>query len=317
MMYRGQFAQLMVPGLHHMFVHWLDVTQRESEYDKIFNLETSEDAFEDEAEFSGLGPLNQKPEGTAVLYDDAVQGGTKRYLHLPWALGVRTSFELFRDDKYGLIKQVPKALARSAQFTREQQAANVFNLGFTNAITTTDGVSLFNTQHPLLGGPQATAIGPGVSSIIASAGTFPNRPLVDSDLSVSALQQCMDQFERLIDSQGLPVVLKPKTVFIPPALRWIAREILGSPNVPYSAENQINSLIPEELSYAIGHYLTSDSAWFVLCDKESHQLKYFDRDPLDEDFADDFDTKTLKEMCYMRFSVGATSWMGVWGSNGA
>lgn len=316
MMYRGQFAQLMVPGLHHTFVHWLDLMQRQSEYDKIFNLETSENAFEDEVEFSGLGPLNQKPEATAVLYDNAVQGGTKRYLHTPWALGVRTSFELFRDDKYGLIKQVPKAIARSAQFTREQQAFNIFNLGFTNAVLTTDGVSIFNTQHPLLGGTRATSIGPGVSSIIAAAGTYPNRPLVDADLSVTALQGASDTFERLIDSQGLPIVVIPKYILIPPALRWIAREILGSPHAPYTAENQINNLVAEDWTYCVGHYLTSDSAWFLMCDKESHQLKYFDRDPLDEDYADDFDTKSLKEMAYMRFSVGATSWMGTYGSNG-
>jgi len=316
MQYRGQFAQLMVPGLHHLFVHWLDLQQRDSEFDKIFNMEKSEDAFEDEVEFSGLGPLNEKPEATAVLYDDAIQGGTKRYLHLPWALGVRTSFELFRDDKYNLIKQVPKALARSAHFTDEQQSFNVFNQGFTNAVTTTDGVSLFNTRHPLLGGVRATNIGPGVSSIIAAAGTFPNRPLVDMDLSVTALQQAMDTFERLIDSQGLPVVLKPKYVLIPPELRWIAREILGSPHAPYTAENQINSLIAEDLQYCIGHYLTSNTAWFVLCDKESHQLKYFTRDPMDEDYSDDFDTKSLKQVCYKRFSVGATSWMGVYGSPG-
>jgi hypothetical protein len=307
----------MVPNLHHLFVHWLDLHQRDTEYDKIFNIETSKQAFEDEVEFSGLGPLSQKPEATAIIYDDAVQGGTKRYLHLPWALGVRTSFELFRDDQYNLIKQVPKALARSAQFTREQQAFNVFNLGFTNAITTTDGVSLFNTQHPLLGGVKATNIGPGLSSIIAAAGTFPNRPLVDSDLSVTALQNAMDSFERLVDSQGLPSVLKPKYVLIPPEVRWIAREILGSPHAPYTAENQINSLVAEDLQYCIGHYLTSNQAWFVLCDKESHQLKYFDRDPLDEDYSDDFDTKSLKQVVYMRFSVGATSWMGVWGSAGA
>lgn len=316
MMYRGQFAQLMVPGLHHMFVHWLDTTQRELEYPQIFNLETSDSAFEDEAEMTGLGPLNPKPEATAVLYDSAVQGGTKRYLHTPWALGVRTSFELFRDDKYGLIKQVPKAIARSARFVEEQQAFNIFNQGFTNAVLTTDGVSIFNTQHPLLGGAAATAIGPGVASIIAAAGTYPNRPLVDADLSVTAIQGASDSFERLIDSQGLPILLIPKLLLIPPALRWMAREILGSPHAPYTAENQINSLIAEDLHYAVGHYLTSDSAWFMLCDKESTQLKYFWRDQLDEDFADDFDTKSLKEMAYMRFSVGATSWMGTYGSNG-
>jgi hypothetical protein len=316
MQYRGQFAQLMVPGLHSTFVHWRDLSIRDSEYDKIFNIETSDNAFEDVAEFAGLGPLNPKPEATAIFYDSAIQGGSKRYLHTPWALGCRTSFELFRDDKYGLIKQVPQALVRSAQFTREQTAFNVFNLGFTNAVLTTDGVSLFNTQHPLLGGAAATGIGPGVGAIIAAAGTFPNRPLTDVDFSYVALQQATDTFERLIDSRGIPTVLKPKLVLGAPALRWLFREVLGSPYAPNTAENQINAMVAEDLNYAIGHYLTSDSAWFLLCDKESHKLRYFERDPLDEDYADDFDTMSLKERAYMRFSVGADSWMGVWGSNG-
>src|SRR5437879_12560651 len=101
-----------------------------------------------------------------------------RYLHLAYGLGVRSSFELYEDDQYNVINQVPKALARSAHFVKEQQSFNVFNLGFTT-VTTTDGLSLFNTSHPLLGGPAATSVAPGIANIIASAGTYPNRPTVD------------------------------------------------------------------------------------------------------------------------------------------
>lgn len=315
MMVRGQNAQLMAPGLHHVFVHWTDLLQREVEYEKVFNIETSSMAYEDEIEFSGLGPMAEKPEGEAITYDDAIQGGTKRYQHLSYALGVRTSWELYEDDQYGLIKQVPKALARSAHFTKEQNAWNVFNLGFTTALSS-DGVALFNTAHPLLGGPAATLIGPGVSNYISSAGTYPNEPSTDQDLSISALQGAINQFERLIDSQGIPVTLKPRHVIIPPELKWLAREYLGSPHKPDSAENNINSLLGEGLDYFIGHYFTSMSAWFLVCEKDSHQLKHFDRKPLDEDFSDDFDTRSIKQVSFMRNTDGATSWMGVWGSNG-
>jgi len=310
----------MAPGLHGTFVHWLQLKQRDEEYSHVFNIETSTKAFEDEVEFSGLGPMPEKPEGESVSYQDAIQGGTKRYQHYTYSLGVRSSWELYEDDQYGLIMQVPKALARSAHFTIEQQAWNVFNLGFaaptTVNATIIDGVSLFNNQHPLLGGASATNIAPGLTNIISAAGTYPNRPAVDVDLSITALQLCVNQFERLVDSQGMPIQLKPRTLVIPPPLKWIAREILGSSHKPYTADNEINSILNEDLKYFVGHYLTSDSAWFMLCDKSEHSLKFFWRKQLDERFSDDFDTYSIKQVSGMRFSVGATSWIGTWGSNG-
>lgn len=315
MMVRGQYFQLLAPGLHDLFVHFLDLKQRDEEYSYVFNIEESDAAFEDEVEFSGLGPLQPKLEGQAVQYQDIIQGGTKRYLHVPWALGVRASWELIKDDQYKLINQSPKCLARSAHFVREIQSWNVFNLGFTNTLVI-DGVTLFNTQHPLLGGPQATNIGPGVGNIIAATGTYPNRPTTDVDLSFTAIQLAVNMFERLIDSQGLPVSLKPKYLLIPPELKWIAREILGSPHKPYTADNEINSLIKEDLMYFVCHYLTSASAWFLIGDKEGHSIKFMNREDLEEDFSDDFDTRTVKQIATMRFSTGATNWLGAWGSNG-
>lgn len=314
-MVRGNFAQLMAPGLHGTFVHWLQLKQRDEEYSHVFNIESSDKAFEDEVEFSGFGPMAPKGEGESVTYTDAIQGGTRRYIHTVYALGVRTSWELHDDDQYGLIMQVPKALARSAHFTREMQAWNVFNLGFTTLLTS-DGLSLFNNVHPLLGGAAATNIGPGLSGIITTAGTFPNEPATDVDLSFTAIQLAINQFERLVDSQGMPIQLRPKYLIIPPELKWIAREILGSPHKPYTADNEINAILGEDLQYFISHYLTSTSAWFMVTDKESHSLKFLNRKPLDEDFSDDFDTRSIKQISFMRFSVGATVWYGTWGSNG-
>lgn len=316
MMVRGGFFQLMAPGLHDLFVHFLDLKQRDEEYSYVFNIEESDAAFEDEVEFSGLGPLRPKLEGEAIEYEDIIQGGTKRYIHVPWALGVRASWELIKDDQYKLINQAPKCLARSAHFVREMSAWNNFNLGFTS-IFTIDGVTWFNTAHPLLGGPQATNIGPGVGTVINSPGTYPNRFTTDSDLSFTSIQQAINIYERMIDSQGLPISNRPKYLIIPPELKWVAREILGSPHKPYTADNEINALIKEDLMYFISHYLVGTTPWFLLSDKEGHSLKFLNRENLEEDFSDDFDTRTIKQICTMRFSTGVTTWIGTFGSNGA
>jgi Mu-like prophage major head subunit gpT len=315
MMVRGAFAQTLAPGVHHWFLHFLDLQMREEEYTKFFNVENSTQAFEDEIEMAGVGAMPEKPEASAVIYDDMIQGGTKRYVHLSYALGSRASWELIEDDQYGIIKQVPKAQARSAMFAREQVAFNVFNLGFSTVVTA-DGVSLFNTAHPLLGGAAATNIGPGVSSVITATGTYPNRPTPDTDLSFTAIQGMVNQFERLIDSQGIPTRLKPRYLIIPPELKWTAREILGSPGRPYTADNELNALVGEDLHFIMSHYTTSTSAWFVICEKDSQQLKFFDRHPIDTDYDDDFDTRATKIITFQRFSAGATAWPGTWGSNG-
>jgi hypothetical protein len=321
MMVRGEFAQLMAPGLHHLFVHWLDLLQRDIEYEHLFNIETSDKQFEDEVEFTGLGPMQLKEEGTSVLYQDAIEGGVKRYIHSVFALGCRVSWELYEDDQYNLIKQVPKAIARSSVFTREQQAALLFNTGFSNPgvpgnFNTTDGVGLFNTQHPLLGGVAATNVGPGLANIISAAGTYPNRPTTDVDLSITALQLMFNMFRRMTDGQGMPSIIRPKYLVIPPELKWIAIEILGSPNKPYTADNEINAILSEGMQPFVYTYLTGASPWFCLAEKESHFLKFFNRHPLDQDYADDFDTRSLKQIGWERYSLGATSWIGVWGSNG-
>lgn len=315
MMVRNQFSQLLAPGAHAVFAEFVDTATRASEFEAVFNIESSTSAYEDDINFAGLGPMPEKGENESFIYQDLIQGGTKRYVHLTYGLGSRYSWELASDDKYGFVKKVPAALARSAAFSRQMVPWNVFNLGF-STILTADGVSLFNNQHPLLGGPPATSVGPGLTNVIAAAGTYPNRPSTDIDLSITALQLMGNHFERMIDSQGIPIMYKPKTLIIPPELKYIAREILGSDNKPYTTDNEINALKGDDLTFMLCHYLTSQSAWFALCDKKDHALKFFNRHPITQDFDDDFDTRALKQVAFQRFAAGATNWLGTWGSNG-
>lgn len=314
-MTRGNWAQLMAPGLKAIFAHFLALKMREEEWSHIFNQETSENAYEDEMEIGDIGPMPVKEEAEAVTFTELQQGGIKRVYHTAYALGVRSSWELYEDAKYNIINQIPKALVRSEMFTKEINTWNVLNLGFTTT-TTIDGVTLFNTQHPLLGGSQATSIGPGVSSYIGAAGTWPNKPFVDVDLSITALQLAINQFERMITSSGLPMMIKPRTLLIPPELKWIAREILGSAHKPYTADNEINSILNEDLKYFVYHWSTSLSNWFLLPAKEDHTLKHYTRKAAFDRFSDDEETFSVRQIRAMRFSAACINWLGLWGSNG-
>jgi hypothetical protein len=314
-MIRAQYAQLLAPGSDHNFVEFLDLKHRDKQYDKVFNIDNTTRAFEDEVQFAGTGPAGELTEGENVAYADLIQGGTKRYVPLKYALGARMSYELINDDLYGIIKQAPRALAHSMAFTEEMVPWNIFNNGF-STIVTTDGVSLFNNQHPLLGGVPATNTGPGLANVISAPGTYPNRPVTDLDVSFTAIQLMSNQFSRMTDSLGLPVMIRPKKLLVPPELIFIMRELLGSPGKPYTTDNEINSLLGEDLTYMVCSFFTSASAWFAVTEKEHHQLKFKWRKQIATDYDDDFDSQAVKMLTYMRIAAGATHWIGTWGSNG-
>jgi hypothetical protein len=313
---RGAFPKLLAPGLNHIYLDAVETEQRDIEYTHIFNEEKTDRAYEQDAKFSAFGPLQEKPENTPVAYANMEQLGDKRYIPLTYALGVRTSKELYDDDKYGIIKKAPIALARSERYTKEMVAMNILNQGFSPNVVTVDGVSLFNSQHPLAAGSAATNVGPGLANVIYAVGTYPNRPSTDIDLSITALQLATNQFERLVDGQGLPITIRPKLLVIPPELKFIAREILGSPGKPGTGDNDINSIIGEDLSFMVSHYTTSQGAWFLLSEKQHHYLKFIMRQAPKMTYDDDFDTDAIKQKTTMRIAAGATDWLGTWGSNG-
>jgi len=312
---RGMFAQLMAPGLRKIYDDATIYEQKEKMYPSLFNVETSDSEYEQDLEMAALGPLQEKPENSSTAYNDMIQGGSKRAIHLTYSLGVRTSRELWDDDKYGLIKMGPRALARSTRFTQEVIAWNILNQGFSSNITTFDGNPLFYNQHNLLGGVGATNIAPGANNVISAAGTFPNRPAVDIDLSVAGLQLATNYSNRMIDNQGMLVNQKFKYLIIPPELIFIAREILGSPGVPYSSDNQINSILAEDYQFMSVPYLVSGGAWFLATDKRYHSLTVFDREKPSTDFDDDFDTDAIKQKTRMRMSAYCPRWQGLFGTN--
>jgi hypothetical protein len=88
-MVRGQYAQLMAPGLRKVFVQWNEMMQRELQYPAVFNMESITSAYKDELEFAGVGPVPLKPENTPLYYTRLIQGGTIRSIPLTYGMAAR------------------------------------------------------------------------------------------------------------------------------------------------------------------------------------------------------------------------------------
>jgi hypothetical protein len=316
-MVRNQFFQAMSVDVAHNFIEFLDLRQRNVEFREIFNVHPSKKAYEDAVHYAGFAPAQPKNEGEPVVYDNLIQGGTRRYIHQSFGLGLRMSYELMQDDQTGMMEQSPKGLVQSHIFAQEYTASNVFNLGFSATGTITDdGVSLFNNQHPLLGGTAATNIAPGAGIYSTLAGTFPNRPQTDADLSFTALQLATMTFQRMPNARGLLVATKPKHLRIAPENEFIAIELLGSAGKPYTSDNEINALVSLDLTYTVNHYFTSASSWFLTGNKDEHRLMFYERQPIYCDKDRDFDQQALKFLAIARYSAGADTWINTYGSAG-
>src|SRR6266581_2271581 len=222
---RGQFAQLLAPGLYDVIYQDLDA--QPEEYSQIFNVSPSTRAYEEEVLMAGLGSVPLKPEGEVLKMDDPIQGGSIRLTPQSYALGFQVTREMYSDDQYGKIKRVSGDFSASIKQTIEALPANVLTNGFTatTGTITIDGVTLFNTSHPLLGG-----------------GTYSNRAATDISLSVSGLQEIILLFEKMVNERGLIKRSIPTMLVIPPDLQYVAGEILNSAYKPNTGNNEVNVL---------------------------------------------------------------------------
>ena len=299
-MKRATFSNLIAPGLRKVFFDTLKALP--TEYDKFFNGETSKQAYEEDYQMAGVGTMPEKLEGASIQYEDFLPGETKRYTHLTYGKGIRVTKEMQEDDLYGPMKKMVAQLAKSARYCKEVGAWSILNNAFDTTYYGFDTTqSLCDTAHPRL------------DTTLSNAA---NRPTSDCDLSFTALENGILYFENLTDERGFPRLLVPKWLIIGPLYKFMAREILGSGQKPYTAANEINPLQAEDLQALVTHYFTDTDQWFLAAAKGNHDFNVITRVPLDTEAGDDFDTYDGKFKARQRFSVGFGEWYGIYGSTG-
>jgi phage major head subunit gpT-like protein len=187
-------------------------------------------------------------------------------------------------------------------YTKQVKAAAILNQGFNSAVTYGDGVSLFNTAHPLISG-----------------GTNSNRPSTGADLNETSLENAVIQIAAWTDERGLLIAAKPKKLVVPPSLMFVATRLLETELRVGTADNDINAIksngsIPG--GYCVNHFLTDPNAWFLLTDVPNG-LKHFVRTPLQNSMDGDFDTGNVRYKARERYSFGVSDPLGIFGSPGS
>ena len=300
---RSQLLKELLPGLNALF--GLEYARYGEEHKELYEIEASERSFEEETKLSGFSAAPVKSEGAAIAYDNAQEAWTTRYSHETIALGFSITEEAIEDNLYdSLSARYTKALARGMAYTKQVKGASVLNNGFNTggSYNGGDGVSLFNTAHPLVAGT-------------TNSNTFSTQ----ADLNETSLEAAVIQIAAWTDERSLLIAAKPKKLVVPPSLMFVATRLLetklrvGTNNNDISAINN-NGTIPE--GYTVNHFLTDTNAWFLLTDVPNG-LKHFVRTPLQNSMDGDFDTGNVRYKSRERYSFGWSDPLGAFGSSGS
>ena len=297
---RAQLLKELLPGLNALF--GLEYEQYEGEHAEIYETENSDRSFEEEVKLSGFGAAPVKAEGAAISYDNAQEHYTARYNHETVAMGFSITEEAMEDNLYdSLSARYTKALARAMAYTKQTKAAALLNTGFTT-FNSGDGVTLFATNHPTVGG-----------------GTNANKLAVNADLNETSLEQAVIDIAAFTDERGLLIAARPRKLIVPPALMFVATRLLQTELRTGTADNDTNALrsngsIPE--GYRVNHYLTDTDAFFITTDIPNG-MKHFVRTPMATAMDGDFDTGNVRYKARERYSFGVSDPLGIYGSPGA
>lgn len=296
----SSFAKLLWPGLNS--IYGKEYADYPVEWDKLFEKNSSDRAYEEDLGLSSFGLASVKSEGAPIAYDSERQGFTSRYNHVVYALGFMITREIYEDDQYGKVgAQKAKALARSMRQTKEIVGANVYNRAFSGSYVGGDGVALISALHPNVAG-----------------GVFSNQIGTAADLSEAALEQAVIDIAGFRDDRGLLIAAKPEKLVIPYQLQFEAKRILGSDGRVGTDLNDPNVLKDMGIfsNVITNHYLTDADAWFILTSVKDG-LKYFERRGDQFEMDNDFDTENAKFKATARYSFGWTDPRAIYGSAGA
>ena len=298
-MTRAAFANYFIRGLKEVF----NTSYKElpSVYDRVFNVLRSDKNYEEMLGMVGFGYLAQTGELETTTLQDALEGFKTRFTHLKYALGYQLSQELIDDDMYGMVREFPSGLARSARATMEKISADVFNLGFSGGAPLADGQQLFSTAHPLKRG-----------------GTGSNKAATSADLGISSLRQGVIDLRKVTDDSAIPIAGSQEiNLLVSPEGEFDAAEIIKSVERPDTANRAINALAQlRRWNLIVWDYLTDADAFFLGYPKGQHKLVCFIRKDIAQEADQDVINDSWKHVVRYRKSLGAADWRGWWGNPG-
>lgn len=244
---------------------------------------------------SGMGFMPVKAEGQQFIFDQPIPGGNFQVTATPYGMGFSVTFEMWRDDLYGVMNEQWADMRRSARYRQEVQGWAAFN----NAFSVNTGYD----NAPLIG-----------SHLDLDGTTQANRPVPDVTFSQTAIQAAQLNFRLLNDERSRPIAAEPTRIVIHPTNVPLAREILASSGKAQTTDNDMNATLVDQLNYMPSRYLVRTQDWFMAFPIDESDLIFFWRDrPIPRHFDDPF-TMDADFTLYQRLAQFVGDWRWIYGS---
>lgn len=277
--------------------------QQKQHYPDIFNIDSTDMAFVDSFGMAGFGLFSLKPEGTAVNFDDPVQGDRKREVALTFALGFRWTDEAQEDEQYGMLSKFTADLGMSANYSQDLYAFTMVNDLFTGATflgnPEGDGTrrALISTAHVPLRNPgttQSNRLNPGVA------------------LSEAGLQSAILLFRLTQSEEERYVNNEPDQLVVHEENEFLAHKLLESEKVIDSNDNTINYVARLGIRIKRAPLITDTDSWFIQGKK--HDMRWTNRRKLSSRSGTDTLTGDKMTLSSYRCLVHFAEYRGVVGS---
>lgn len=263
--------------------------------------------YKSEMSISGLGTMPAHNIGEPYKLDRPIVGPKKSYTLGVYAIGLVIQYEVFRWDLFDAYKTVTEDLAKTANVRYELVAYALFNNAFSTAdpvYTDYRGEALVSITHTRLDG-----------------GTWQNRPSAPVGLSMLALQIATTILGLTVNDRGQfagnAASLQPRRLITHPSNRWLANVLLKSEHNPENNSMQYNNAGDLNIKPTHSPYITSTTAWFLLCDKSGYKIKMGQGDKPDLVKDNEPSTRNMVMTSYCSFRVEVYEARGWVGDNGS
>lgn len=285
------------PVVRHYWGLELDPEKNPSIYDKIADVEETDEPVMEATEYGGPGTMTYKPEGERITFDSILQGGTKRWSAGTWATGIEISLEAAEDTKYKAIRTSAQSLGRAARLTPEYLFAQFLDRAF-------------NTSFPALNDALPIC---SLSHVVPKGGTYANMLSNPYSLSEFALEQIFQNLAVMPGPDTLITPLQAKCLVVPAALGILAWKLMSTQLQVGSANND-RSYIANKLDVVVNNYLGSNTRYFVKTDASDGLFWKWRVKP--QFMRDNVDAVTMALfMCRFRAYWGIVDGRGIYGVN--
>lgn len=270
--------------------------EQPTKFSEFLNIKSTDTGWVDINTLTGHGLWQEKGELVDAKSDEPIQGPTARAKVLTYAQRTAISDEAIEDGKGGFkAADGLKRILRAGRATQEVLAHDVLNSAF-GSVVTPDGQPLIDSAHVLLGGGTASNLATG-------------------DFSQSNLEDAITAIQNAVDDRGIPIMQTASTLVVSPLFQWVAKVVLGTPNVVGSEHNDINPMSMENIKLVVSPYLTDDDAWYLLA--AEHELNWYWRRQVSNWSEVDYVKGAVEVGASFRAVTAAHDWRGIVGSAGS